>query len=70
MQAEVFDIGKRFEIKAGRLFRLLYIALIRQERGPRLGGFVNVLGREAAAAKLRDSLERYRTPLAIDPSES
>jgi lysyl-tRNA synthetase class 1 len=59
VQGEVFDLGKRFEIKAGRLFRLFYISLIRQERGPRLGGFVNVLGREAAAAKLRNAVERF-----------
>jgi lysyl-tRNA synthetase class 1 len=59
IQGEVFDIGKRFEIKAGRLFRLLYISLIRQERGPRLGGFVNVLGREEAATKLRDAVARF-----------
>jgi len=65
VQAEVFELGKRFEIKAGRLFRLFYIALIRQERGPRLGGFVNVLGREAAAAKLRDALDRFKTPAEV-----
>ncbi len=62
VQGEIFALAKNLEIKAGRLFRLLYIALIRQPRGPRLGGFVNVLGRETAAAKLRDALERFQSP--------
>ncbi len=59
VQGEIFALAKALEVKPGRLFRLLYIALIRQERGPRLGGFVNVLGREAAAARLRDALGRF-----------
>ncbi len=72
VQAEIFALAKELEVKPGRLFRILYIALIRQERGPRLGGFVNVLGREAAAAKLRDALERFPEqgegpPLAAPP---
>lgn len=56
IQAAVFDLARSFEIKAGRLFRLLYVALIHQPRGPRLGGFVNILGRETAARRIRESL--------------
>ncbi len=63
-QGEIFALAKELEIKPGRFFRLLYIALIRQERGPRLGGFANVLGRGQAAAKLREALDRF----AIDDS--
>ncbi len=65
VQGEIFALAKELEIKPGRLFRLLYIALIRQARGPRLGGFVNVLGRETAATKLREALERFATPPKI-----
>ncbi len=61
VQGEIFAAAKENEIKPGRFFKLLYIALIRQERGPRLGGFVNVLGRETAAAKLREALELFST---------
>ncbi len=59
IQGEIFALAKELEIKPGRFFRVLYVALIRQGRGPRLGGFVNVLGRETVAAKLRAALERF-----------
>lgn len=64
IQGEAFAQAKEREIKPGRVFRLLYISLIRQERGPRLGGFVNVLGRQVAATKVREALERFGEAVA------
>lgn len=46
VQYEVYEIAKAAGIPAKEYFRLLYSVLLGQESGPRIGGFVALVGRD------------------------
>lgn len=53
IQTRIFGLAKENDVKPGDFFRVLYYAMLGQERGPRLGNFITMLGQERVAAKLR-----------------
>ncbi|MFP4321722.1 MAG: lysine--tRNA ligase [Anaerolineales bacterium] len=54
IQNEIFETAKRENVEPKAFFRALYNALIKQERGPRGGAFIKLLGQETAAALIRE----------------
>jgi lysyl-tRNA synthetase class 1 len=55
VQNEIYEIARNAGIDPKDFFRTLYLVLIDEERGPRLGGFLKTLGAERVLA----ILERY-----------
>jgi len=51
----IYEIAKRNNIEPQKLFKSLYLALIGQESGPRLGSFIKMIGQEKAIAILLNS---------------
>lgn len=58
---ELFQIPKNHGIEPKKFFRALYTALIKQERGPRGGAFIKLLGQETAIQLIE---ERIRESVA------
>lgn len=56
IQHEVYEIAKRNGLPAKEYFRLLYGVLLGAESGPRIGGFVQMLGKE----KIQEIIARAR----------
>lgn len=52
----MFDIPKNHGVEPGKFFRALYLALIKQERGPRAGSFIKLLGQDTAASLIKERL--------------
>ncbi len=50
---ELFQIAKAHNVDAKKFFRAMYFALIKQERGPRGGQFIKLLGQQTAANLIR-----------------
>jgi len=48
----IYSIAEESTMEAGELFKLVYRALIDQEKGPRLAGFLLTIGRESALKRL------------------
>ncbi|MEW6418102.1 MAG: lysine--tRNA ligase [Nitrospirota bacterium] len=42
----IYEIAKRNNVEPQKLFKLLYLSLIGQEKGPRLGNFIKMIGQE------------------------
>lgn len=42
----VYEIAQRNKIKPQHFFKIIYLALIEQDRGPRLGSFVKMIGQD------------------------
>ena len=55
VQNGIYDIARDAGLEPKDLFRTLYLILVNQERGPRLGGFLKTLG----APRVLRILERY-----------
>ncbi|KON31592.1 lysyl-tRNA synthetase [miscellaneous Crenarchaeota group-15 archaeon DG-45] len=55
-QSAVFDSARMGGLPPGRLFKILYRALIGRERGPRFGPYVAVMGKEKVIEKLENVL--------------
>ncbi len=58
-QTEVYEVGKRHPAFAGDLkgwFRALYQILLGQDRGPRMGSFVALYGRDETVSLIRRAL--------------
>jgi lysyl-tRNA synthetase class 1 len=51
---ELFEVAKRHGVEPKKFFRALYNALIKQERGPRGGQFIRLLGQDTAAQLIRE----------------
>ncbi|RLG14504.1 MAG: lysine--tRNA ligase [Candidatus Nanohalarchaeota archaeon] len=51
----IYNSAKDFNKQPRDMFRILYLALIGKERGPRLGGFIEMIGKE----KIKRLLEGY-----------
>ena len=56
IQGAVFDLVRAAQVKPPHLFRLIYQALLGQDRGPRIGTFTLLLGRENLIRRIREIL--------------
>ena len=43
IEKNIYELGRRFYDKPGKIFPLLYKVLLGQERGPRLGAFIRLV---------------------------
>jgi lysyl-tRNA synthetase class 1 len=43
IEKQIYEFGRRFYDKPGKIFPLLYKVLLGQERGPRLGAFIKLV---------------------------
>ena len=57
IQALVFIIPKKYELSQPSWFKFLYAVLLGKERGPRLGPFLGILGKEAVLSMLRAAVK-------------
>ena len=54
LQAIPFDVAKESGVEPRDLFRTVYEILLGQERGPRFGSFVKLVGKERVLEMLDD----------------
>ncbi|MBI4689085.1 MAG: lysine--tRNA ligase [Nitrospirae bacterium] len=54
----IYEIAKKNNIEPQRLFKLLYLSLIGQERGPRLGTFIKMIGQEKTIDILLNKVQK------------
>lgn len=66
---EIFEIAKRHGVEPKKFFRAFYNALIKQERGPRGGNFVKLLGQATAVKLIRQRVAESIKP-HVAPSQS
>ena len=59
LQNLIFNTAKKYEIKSGRFFQILYLLLIGSKSGPRLGTYIYDLGIEKTAQILRKEIETH-----------
>ncbi len=52
----VYEVGPRCGTNAKRLFEIIYLAFLGQARGPRLGWFLEALGREFVLGRLSEAV--------------
>jgi lysyl-tRNA synthetase class 1 len=57
IQARTYELGRELSIPSAALFKALYLIIIGQERGPRLGQFIANLGQDHVRALLTGALE-------------
>ncbi|MBI4864345.1 MAG: lysine--tRNA ligase [Candidatus Riflebacteria bacterium] len=57
IQTRIFALAKESGMEAKDLFKSLYLVITGQERGPRLGGFITVLGRDKVREILTGALQ-------------
>jgi len=53
LQYAIFEIAKKHRIKPPKFFRLLYMIILSQKRGPRLGSYIIERGKEEIIEKLK-----------------
>ena len=56
LEKGIYDLGRAHYDKPGKIFTVIYRALLGQERGPRLGAFIRLATPSRVAAMLTDSL--------------
>jgi lysyl-tRNA synthetase class 1 len=56
IEKKIYDFGREYYDKPGRIFPLLYRTVLAQERGPRLGAFVRLVTPARVAELLESSL--------------
>ena len=56
LQGIPFDIAREAEVEPKELFRMFYQVVLGQERGPRFGSFVKLVGKERVLEMLREKL--------------
>lgn len=56
IQKKIFEIARKFEIKAGEFFKLIYRIILNSEKGPRLGPYIIESGKEEIIKKLREMI--------------
>jgi len=61
IQALVFIIPKKYDLSQPAWFKFLYAILLDKEKGPRLGPFLSILGKEKTLAMLNQAKEKYMT---------
>jgi lysyl-tRNA synthetase class 1 len=52
----VYEVAPRHGMEAKRLFEIIYLAFLGQERGPRLGWFLEALGKEFVIGRLSEAV--------------
>ncbi|WP_069471280.1 lysine--tRNA ligase [Candidatus Marithrix sp. Canyon 246] len=57
IQALAFIIPKKYDLNKSQWFKFLYSVLLGKEKGPRLGPFLGILGKESVLSMLRKSLK-------------
>jgi lysyl-tRNA synthetase class 1 len=57
LQALPFDLARENGLEPKELFRIFYEVVLGQERGPRFGSFVRLIGRDRALAMLDERLQ-------------
>ena len=57
IEKQIYELGRRFYDKPGKIFPLLYKVMLGQERGPRLGAFIKLVTPARIADVLRTALE-------------
>jgi len=60
IQALVFIIPKKYNLSQPEWFKFLYSVLLDKERGPRLGPFLGILGKEAVLSILKKAVEKCK----------
>ncbi len=58
LQSLVFDLAREQERKPAEIFKLVYEVLLGQSRGPRIGTFVQVMGKDTMVRLIRDAIAR------------
>jgi len=58
IQTKVFDLARELAIAQTRVFQILYLLILQQRQGPRLGEFISILGQERTAERIEASLTR------------
>ena len=57
IEKSIYDLGRAHYDKPGKIFPVIYRALLGQERGPRLGAFIRLATPERMVEILNGSLE-------------
>ncbi|HZD43519.1 MAG TPA: lysine--tRNA ligase, partial [Methanomicrobiales archaeon] len=55
----VYGVAHEAGIPAKKIFSALYLSFLGQERGPRLGWFLEALGREFVLQRLTEAVDRF-----------
>lgn len=58
IQTKVFDLAKEQAIAQTRVFQILYVLILQQQQGPRLGEFISILGQKKTAERIEASLTK------------
>ncbi len=58
LQSLAFDLAREHDLEPRALFRLVYEVLLGQQQGPRLGPFIQLIGRREMAEALRAAVTR------------
>jgi lysyl-tRNA synthetase class 1 len=58
LQALVFIIPKKYDLSQPEWFKFLYSVLLGKEKGPRLGPFLGILGKELVLSMLNRAVEK------------
>jgi len=58
IQKWIYDLGKEVGLEPKDVFRILYLVITGQEKGPRLGPFIALLGQERIRELLRHALDK------------
>jgi lysyl-tRNA synthetase, class I len=53
----IYEIARKNDVEPQALFKTLYLCLIGQERGPRLGSFIKMIGQEKTIDILQSSVK-------------
>jgi lysyl-tRNA synthetase class 1 len=67
IQTKVFDLTRQHAIPQPRIFQILYILILKQLEGPRLGEFISIMGHERTAERIEASLARLREAKELAP---
>ncbi len=62
----IYAIARGNNSEPQKLFKLLYLTLIGQERGPRLGGFIKMIGQEKTIEILRSKMMSALKPVPAE----
>ncbi len=62
---KIYEIANSYAVEVRHLFRTLYLILLKQERGPRLGNFVKVLGQTYVANEITKKIMKLEMQTEI-----
>ncbi|MCK4764303.1 MAG: lysine--tRNA ligase [Candidatus Aminicenantes bacterium] len=66
----IYAISKNNDIQPGAFFKLLYLILTKQERGPRLGNFITILGQDYISNILLRAIIKIERTIEIEGLKS